>query len=281
MNLMNPKRGCVKLLCSFLAAAVLPLAAAPAGTKIEFASLDKSNPLKVSGMLYLPETTSPPCPAIVMVHGTSGTNCVGAFYKDSILQAGIAIFEVDFKTGIYTGPRDRPSPDALVALGFAALKEMRKLPAIDPDRIGIMGFSMGGHLVVNTAFEKNRKLWLGDAKGFATHVAFYPVCKSFLSQSDCRPTGAPMIIFYGTKDAYGEGENEPSFKRQLLKKYKYEVTSVEYAGAGHDFNRNEPPLSYYDPAAIGGKGYMEWNADAANDSLTKTVDFLRKTLAVK
>lgn len=57
-----------------------------------------------------------------------------------------------------------------------------------------------------------------------------------------------------------------------------DTKTVEYAGACHDFNRNEPPLSYYDPAAIGGKGYMEWNADAANDSLTKVVAFLRETL---
>jgi len=266
-----------------IASSPIPMSvgAASAGTKINFSSLDKNNPLKVSGTLYLPEKSTSPCPAVVMVHGTSGINSVGAFYRKSILQAGIAIFEVDFKTGIFTGPSDRPSPDTLVAMGFAALKELRKLPAIDPDRIGIMGFSMGGHLTVNTAFEKNRKLWMGDEKGFATHVAFYPVCKSFLKQSDCKPTGAPMIIFYGTKDAYGEGQNVPLFKRMLLKKNNFEVTTVEYAGACHDFNRNEPPLSYYDPAAIGGKGYMEWNADAANDSLTKVVAFLRETLAAK
>jgi dienelactone hydrolase len=255
--------------------------ASTSGTKIYFTSLDQNNPLKVSGTLYMPEKRAAPCPAIVMVHGTSGINSVGAFYRDSILKEGIAIFEVDFKTGIYTGPRDRPSPDTLVALGFAALKELKKLPSIDPNRIGIMGFSMGGHLTVNAAFEKNRKLWMGDDKGFATHVAFYPVCKSFLSQSDCRTTGAPMIIFYGTKDAYGEGTNVPLFKHMMMKKYNFDVTTVEYAGACHDFNRNEPPLSYYDPAAIGGKGYMEWDADAANDSLTKVVDFLRKTLLTK
>ncbi len=272
----------IKLLAvGCLAVLVTPIGATPGGERIEFSSLDRSHPLPVSGTLYLPEEKSPPCPAVVMVHGTSGINSVGRFYQDSILQAGIAVFEVDFKTGIFTGPRDRPSPDALVAMGFAALKELRKRPAIDPDRIGIMGFSMGGHLTVNAAFEKNRKLWMGDEKGFATHAAFFPVCKSFLAQSDCRPTGAPMIIFYGTKDSYGEGENVPLFKRLLLNRFKFGVITVEYAGACHDFNRNEPPLSYYDPAAIGGRGYMAWDADAANDSLTRVVDFLSKTLAAK
>jgi dienelactone hydrolase len=166
-------------------------------------------------------------------------------------------------------------------MGFAALEEMRKLPAIDPSRVGIMGFSMGGHLTVNTAFEKNRKLWMGGEKGFATHVAFYPVCKTFTRQSDCRMTGAPMIIFYGTDDCYGEGKNVPLFKRLLMDKYQFDVTTVEYPGAKHDFNRNVPPLHYYDPAAIGGKGSTGWDADAANDSLTRVVDFLRKTLPVK
>jgi dienelactone hydrolase len=264
-----------------LAVLVTPVRVFPAGTRIEFSSLEKNYPRSVSGTLYLPGNDSTPCPAVVMVHGTSGINSVGAFYRDSLVQAGIAVFEVDFKTGIFTGTRDRPSPDSLVAMGFAALKEMRKLPTIDPDRIGLMGFSMGGHLTVNAAFERNRKRWLGSEKGFATYVAFYPVCKSFLSQNDCKPTGAPMIIFYGTKDAYGEGTNVPLFKRMLLQKYNFEMTTVEYAGACHDFNRNEPPLSYYDPAAIGGKGYMKWNADAANDSLSKVVAFLRKTLNVK
>ena len=262
-----------------LAAVIIPAEASSPGTVIRFSSLDKKH--NVHGTLYLPENSATPCPAVVMVHGTSGINVVGAFYKGSILQAGIAVFEVDFKTGIYFGPFTRPSPEALLPMGFAALKELRKLPAIDPDRIGIMGFSMGGHLAVNAAFEANRRLWMGDEKGFATHVGFYPVCKSFLKQADTKPTGAPMIIFYGTKDAYGEGEFVPKFKSLQLEKYNFDVTTVEYAGVHHDFNRNEPPMSYRDPAAIGGRGYVEWNADAANDSLPRVVNFLRQTLAVK
>jgi dienelactone hydrolase len=252
-----------------------------AGTTINFPSLDKKHPHKLSGTLYLPEHRPSPCPAVVIVHGTMGIDARGAFYRESILKAGIAIFEVDFKTGIYFGPSTRPSPEAIVPMGFAALKDLRKLPTIDPDRIGIMGFSMGGHLAVTTAFESNRKLWLGDEKGFATHVAFYPVCKPFLRRDDCRMTGAPMTILYGTADAYGDGQNVPEFKRLLLEKYGFAATTVEYAGAHHAFNRNEPALSYWDSAAIGGKGYMAWDANAANDSLIRVVDFLRKTLAAK
>jgi len=260
---------------------VASVGAFAAGTTINFASLDKKHPYKLSGTLYLPENNASPCPAVVIVHGTMGIDSRGAFYRESILKAGMAILEVDFKTGIYKGPLTRPSPEALVPMGFAALRELRKLPAIDPGRIGIMGFSMGGHLTVTTAFEANRKLWMGEEKGFAVHAAFYPVCKPFLRQADCKMTGAPMIIFYGTEDAYGDGKYIPEFKRLLLEKYGFDVTTVEYAGAHHGFNRSEPALSYWDPAAIDRKGYMAWDGNAANDSLTRVVDFLHKTLVVK
>ncbi|MGD0390564.1 MAG: dienelactone hydrolase family protein [Tepidisphaeraceae bacterium] len=262
-------------------AANAPTTKASPATVIYFSSLDKDRNYDVHGTLYMPENSSTPCPALVVVHGTSGINSVGRFYRGPILNAGIAFFEVDFKTGIFTSPINRPPPDTFVPMGFAALKELRKLPAIDPNRIGIMGFSLGGHLTVTTAFEKNRKLWMGDEKGFATHVAFYPVCRTFITQSDCRMTGAPMIILYGTEDCYGEGKYVPEFKSLLSKKYNFDVTTVEYAGAAHDFNRNEPPMHYFDPAAIHGRGYVIWDENAANDSLIRVLDFLSKTLAAK
>ena len=269
------------LVAALLAVSAAPIGTASTGTKIEFSSLDGHHPRKLSGTLYMPEGRASPCPAVVVVHGTTGIDSRQAFYRDPILKAGIAILEVDFKTGIYTGPFNRPSPDAFLPMGFAALKELRKWPAIDPGRIGIMGFSLGGHLTVTTAFEANRKTWMNDEKGFAAHAALYPVCKPFLKQDNWKMTGAPMIIFYGTEDAYGEGKNVPEFKRLLLQKSNFEVTTVEYAGAHHGFDRNEPAMSYRDPAAIGWKGYVAWDGYAAKDAQARVVDFLQKTLATK
>ena len=168
------------------------------------------------------------------------------FYRAAILKEGIATFEVDFKSGIYSSPLNRPHPSAFVPMVFAALKELRKLPSIDPDRIGVMGYSLGGHMAVDAAFEANRKPWMGDEKGFAAHVAFYP-----------------------------------AFKRLLHEKANFEVATVEYAGALHAFNRNAPPEDHWDPVAIGHRSHTAWNADAANDSLGQVVSFLRKTLTAK
>jgi uncharacterized protein len=265
---------CLVMLATLFAAAT---AADSSGTVINFATLDKSH--DVHGTLYLPDRGSPPYPAIVMVHGTSGIDQVGAFYRDPLSNAGIAVFEVDFKTGVYHGPMDRPTIATFVPFAFAALQEHRKVPSIDPDRIGYMGFSMGGAIGLRTAVESYRQQWLGSARGFAAFAEFYPITRPFmavLEKSGSTLTGAPMIVFYGTNDCYGEGRNIPEFKKLLTDRYHFNVTTLEYPGAAHAFNRNAPTLDYRDPAAIDQKGHMEWNADAANDSLTRVVDFVAR-----
>jgi dienelactone hydrolase len=257
-----------------------PLSAQIPGTRIDFKSLDTSTTYPLYGTLYLPSNPSGPVPAIVLVHGTSGVNQVGLLYREPVLNAGIAIFEVDFKTGIFTGPMDRPHLDLFVPMAFAALKELRKNPAIDPNRIGIMGFSMGGNVTMRTAVEEERKQWMGDEKGFIAHAAFYPVSKPLIPIFEKGGiTRAPIIIFYGTEDSYGEGKAAPDLKETLKKKFNFDVTLVEYPGASHDFNRSGPPISYIDPAATHMHAFIKWDPDAANDSITKVVAFLRQNVA--
>jgi len=263
---------------------VLSAGATSAGTKIDFSSLDTGHPHNVSGTLYLPENAPGPVPAIVMIHGTTGIDQRGELYRQPLLDAGIGIFEVDFKTGIYSGPMDRPKPDTFLPMAFAALKELRKLPTVDPKRIGVMGFSLGGNIGLRTAMESNVKQWMGDEKGFAIFAFFYPVCNHFTKEfekSGSKLTGGPMIIFYGTEDSYGEGEAVPELKSLLAAKYDFQLSTVEYPGATHGFNRNGPDMNYMDPAAKKMRGHIKWNPEAANDSITKVVAFLRENLAAK
>jgi dienelactone hydrolase len=267
-----------------IAAFVMPSAASQAGRWIEFSSLDAQHPYKVSGTLYLPENATSPVPAIVLVHGTAGIDRRGQLYRRPLLDAGIGIFEVDFKTGIYRGTTDRPKPDTFLPMAFAALKELRKQPAVDPNRIGIMGFSLGGNTALRTAMESNVKQWMGDDKSFAAFALFYPVCDHFTKEfekSGSKLTGGPMIVFYGTEDSYGDGKAVPELKSLLATKYGFHVTTVEYPGATHGFNLNGPEMTLFDPAAKGMKAHIKWDPEATNDSVTKVVAFLRENLAVK
>lgn len=263
---------------------LLTICSTNAQKRINFSSLDTDHPHNVSGTLYLPANAAGPCPAVVVIHGTSGIDARGTFYRQSILDAGIGFFEVDFKTGIFKGPTDRPELSTFLPMAFAALKELRKITEIDSNRIGIMGFSLGGGVTLRADIESLRKLWMGNEKGFATFVGFYPVCKAFipvLEKSNSTLTGAPMIIFYGTDDTYGDGTEVPKTKALLAEKYNFDVKTVEYPGAAHAFNLDAPPQSYFDPGAKHFRGHTAWDANAANDSRIKLIAFLKETLAVK
>jgi dienelactone hydrolase len=263
---------------------VMPVGASPAGTRIDFSSLDTHHPYKVSGTLYLPENAASPVPVVVLVHGTLGIDQRGELYRQPLLEAGIGMFEVDFKTGIYRGALDRPEPDTFLPMAFAALKELRKLPAVDPNRIGIMGFSLGGNIALRTAMETNVKQWMGDDKGFVAFALFNPVCNHFtkdFEKSGSKLTGGPMILFYGSEDSYGEDKAVPELKSLLAAKCGFQLITVEYPGATHDFNLNGPDKNLLDPAAKGMRVHIKWDPDAASDSVTKVVAFLRENLAAK
>jgi hypothetical protein len=90
----------------FLTGFVMCAGASSAGTTINFSSLDKNQPFKLSGTLYLAENSSIPCSAIVLVHGTEGIDVRGEFYRETLLSAGIAIFEVEPGRIISTGGDD-------------------------------------------------------------------------------------------------------------------------------------------------------------------------------
>jgi len=158
------------------------------------------------------------------------------------------------------------------------------LPALDPNRIGIMGFSMGGATALLTFVESDRASWMGSEKGFAALVGFYPVCKVLLKRlesGDSQLTGAPMIVLYGTADSYGDGDAAPELKSLLAEKYKFDLITVEYPGASHGFNRNGRSMRYPDPGAKHGIGHMAYDPDATSDSIPKVVAFLSKNLAAK
>jgi dienelactone hydrolase len=161
---------------------------------------------------------------------------------------------------------------------------LRKLPSVDPNRIGIMGFSLGGNIALRTAMETNVRHWMEDDKGFVAFVMFYPVCNHFTKEfeaSGSKLTGSPMIIFYGTEDSYGEGKAVPELKSLLAKKYNFQLITVEYAGSTHGFNLNGPEMNLFDPAAKGMRAHIRWNPEATNDSVTKVVAFLREHLVAR
>lgn len=205
-------------LCAAQAALSQPLTATTTGTIVFDAPTyenygtfrnGQSQPSKASVTLWLPAKTagSGKVAAVMIAHSIGGwkDGSEGVYVKP-LLDAGYAVLGLD-----HFGPRGikraadvpgaispiTPVSDALLALKLAATH-----PAIDAQRIGVMGLSMGGITAELSAYEYVRRKVLGDNPvKFAAHVPFYAPCGNIFSNGGApMTTGAPMLKLYAGKD---------------------------------------------------------------------------------
>lgn len=240
---------------------------------IKFKSISPSS-LEVSGKLLLPKNIVGKVPAVVVVHGTGGLDERTAYFAEQLPKEGIAAFVVDFKSGVFTSPRDRPPNDAFLPAAFAALRVLRGKSEINPDKIAIIGFSLGGHLAMTTSLLNNKNKWLGDEPGFTVHVSYYPGCL-FLDRKVNSESKiiSPVKIYWGTKDSYGDGEWCPLLLKKIEKLVNANIDYEAYEGAHHGFDGIKS-LRFYDPAALKNDGYVEGNEFFAKSSRDGTIKFL-------
>lgn len=91
-------------------------------------------------------------PVLIMVPGTDGVDERQDFYRPALMAAGIGTLELDTKTGVFTSEKDRPDASVFVPVVFSALRTLRAVPAVDPDRIAILGWSAGGTVSMRAAW---------------------------------------------------------------------------------------------------------------------------------
>jgi dienelactone hydrolase len=242
--------------------------------------------LTVAGRL----NTIPDAPArtaaVVICHGSDGVDGRGEFHAAALNAAGIATLEIDMwaARGSARGAAARPrSPVETLPDAFAAKAFLAGQPEIDPERIGIMGFSWGGVVTLLTATRQTQEL-AGDRPGFRGHVALYPVCWAYeqvpgLSLADL--TGAPVLIQTGEADTYDDPDGLDQLLARLPGASRAVIRGVTHAGAGHGFDRDLPTQTIDDPFAHKGQGgpvVMEFHPQAAQRARELTVGFFREAL---
>jgi len=170
-----------------------------------------------------------------------------------------------------TEPARRPLADAQRAVSLVRSKASQW--GIHPQRIGIVGFSAGGHLAIATAttFDKRTYEPVDDVDKISCRPDFaIPVYSGYLKMKDKDelapglriPTGTPPIfLVHGGEDLISPPENSVLLYL-ALKRAGIPAELHIYAGTAHDFGvrTNEHP-------------YSKWTARCAD--WLRDGDFLR------
>lgn len=243
----------------------------------------------VIATLQWPEAAQRPVPAVVILHGSGGIDGRGAYHAQALNQSGIATLEVFM---FPQGGRFKGGHTTTLTHAYGALQFLARHPAVDPRKIGVMGFSWGGNLALRTASKQTHRSFFADGHPmFAAHAAYYGVW--WLHEKLARDaatvgvyaelTGAPVLLVSGGKDDYGPPDAAQLFYNALPAPAQAPLTLLHYPSATHGFDSPAgSDRSLFDPTAHLGKGgqvRFYRDADAAEDARSKTLAFFLKALA--
>jgi dienelactone hydrolase len=267
------------LLClSLLSLALTPEAFAQSRQRID-APLPGAHPGSVPAWLTLPKSAAPVA-AVVLFHGSGGLDGRSTPYLKALEAAGIATLEVEmFKPGLRPKTIAETVPHAL-----AALEALSANPAIDPTRIGAMGFSWGGQLTLRMADEKS---YGATKRRYAANLGLYPTCWALVDGPPARdgilaaPTGRPMLILAGTQDDY----DAPDDCRKVVDRVnalKPGTAAVHMYRATHQWDSARGGIKFWDNGGSRGRGanITVWpQNDVTADAASRTAAFFTAALA--
>ncbi|MCG5240159.1 dienelactone hydrolase family protein [Azospirillum doebereinerae] len=260
---------------------------------VRFPSLDGDlnggTPTRLTGRLLRPAGTGPH-PSVVLLHGCGGlyakTGRVAprhVWWATTLQQQGYEVLMVDS-----FGPRgvsdlctakERPVRASVERKrdAWAALAYLRNRPEVDHGRIALMGWSQGAGTVLAAYGAGEDGQAGGESGGFRAAIAFYPGCKTPLSDEDWQPDG-PLLMLVGEKDDW----NPPDSCVDLVKRdaVKERTELVVYPNAYHGFDAPDVPVRKRQDLATapGGAAHFGTNEDARKDAIERVTNFLNERL---
>jgi hypothetical protein len=112
-----------------------------------------SDGLKLAGDLTLPENAPENVPAVIVCSGLHGLkDWVPGRWRPHVLTGGFAHFAFDYRGfGGSEGERGRMLPEEEVRDVLNALIYLRTRPEVDPNRIALIGWGLGGGVAISAA----------------------------------------------------------------------------------------------------------------------------------
>ncbi len=209
-------------------------------TDIISGKYDSTNSELVSGELSIPKiTSSEKIPAVVIMHASGGVfpwrekeiarylnkYDIATFIPYSFKSRGVSGTNKTMGTGISFGMR--------MADAYEAFKLLATHPSIDPNRIGIMGYSSGGIVSMLAMDKKIKDSILGDQPGFKAHVNVF--ASVLMQYENPDPTPAKMLFLSGEKDDICPIESIEAYVNKL-KSAGSIVELTVYRDAYHSFD---------------------------------------------
>jgi carboxymethylenebutenolidase len=218
----------------------------------------KSGDETVKGVLYSPEGKGP-FPAILVIHEWWGVNDWVKEQAAKLSDQGYLTLALDLYRGkvattpdeaheIMRGvPEDRAKRDLRAAFDF-----LKSQPNVKKDRIGSIGWCMGGGYSLDVAIEE--PTLKADVINYG-HLVTDP--------ASVEKIGASILGIFGAQDRGIPVDDVKKFE-SLVKEKGKKIEIVIYPDAGHAFENPNNKAGY--------------RADDAADAWKRTVDFLSSTL---
>jgi dienelactone hydrolase len=204
----------------------------------QFLRGEQGKPVVLAGELRIPRPGTDKFPAVILMHTSSGiaphldkwaqelnSIGVGAFLLDSASGRGMVSFATDPPQLTYL---------QLIVDAFRALDMLAKHPRIDPNRIAVMGFSMGALPAVYSSSERFWKLYGSGNVQFAAHIGVYGSCNLVFREEE-KVTGKPIRLFKGAADEFGVIEPCREYVSRL-KQTGADIALAEYPGVYHFYD---------------------------------------------
>jgi len=201
--------------------------------------------VQISGKLKFPKKKwTGRRPAVVILHGGGGVSDNQKVWAAGLRKIGVATFIVDSNSGrgcrkvekIISNCKNAYLHQGLghIPDAYRALDLLSTHPRIDPNRIGLMGFSVGGKAALYASVKRFQKMWGTPGLEFAAYVPFYPGCKTVF-ENDEIVSDRPIRIFFGELDDFVSAELCEEYVNRL-RKAGADVTITIYPNATHSFD---------------------------------------------
>ena len=194
-------------------------------------------PTTISGTLKLAQGSGR-LPLMIFLHGSGGVEENAVAWERLFASLGISSFEIDSFTGraIVSTVADQSQLGRLnmVLDLYRSLPVLAAHPAVDPNRIAVIGFSRGGQAALYAPLKRFQKMWNPSGIDPAAYIALYAPCITTYID-DTEVSDHPIRIFHGISDDWVEIAPCRAYFHRLKVAAK-DVQMTEYPNAWHAFD---------------------------------------------